>query len=685
MKSRRFLRNRDRQHSPEQSGIALITMLLLLMLLTALSLSMVLAFSSDMLLNGYNRNSRASFYAADAGNTVIRQDIMNQLTTTANNGGVIPVGSVYPLTSAQIAAINAAIIASYGGGSVVPINSTIPGINPPAFSESFHLYTNGNSPITLYQCAVTYYSTLSPVPTTAPSSPVTNTATAITNSTTCPTTDPANGNLPITYAYKWAYIFHYNLTTTGTVQSGGSTAVTDSGYIMVNVTSGDVISSFSQFGTFIDKQTICDAVLIGNTAGDSITGPQWTNGAWTFGSTYNYNFTDTVSSVSANVGYAFSNGPCNQVNANLDANNGTTISPNFPKGFNHPVTAITLPTDDVNQQSAVITGAGVNDDGTEAATPTPATLAASLKDSSGNYTYSSSTTSGVFVAADSHNNITGGGIWVQGDASVTLSYSGSTSQVYTISQGSNPSTVTTVTITPGSTVGSGTTVVQTGTATPTSFNGVPTQNDPVTRQVTDAVLLYSTGNITSLSGTVQDNTGITVTAAKNITITSNLTYKTPVVNTCPTGSPAGCVPGSQTSAAATARQTLGIFTAGGSVLLDPATSQSNPSPDIEVDASIMASKDNGGDCDYGNTCTGVLGITTGTNIGTLTIAGGRIQSRAMIYTDSNHSIASRDVYFDQRYNGTFAPPFFPRPTQTTGSPGTVTTIQRTGWVLQTAY
>lgn len=59
-----------------QRGIALATTLLLVVLLTAMSLTMVLTVGSDMLVNGYYGNERGSFYAADSGATLARQAIV---------------------------------------------------------------------------------------------------------------------------------------------------------------------------------------------------------------------------------------------------------------------------------------------------------------------------------------------------------------------------------------------------------------------------------------------------------------------------------------------------------------------------------------------------------------------------------------------------------------------------------
>src|SRR5205807_7569962 len=44
-----------------------------------LSLAMVIAARSDMMINGYYRNFRGSFYAADSGLNIARQDMMNQI------------------------------------------------------------------------------------------------------------------------------------------------------------------------------------------------------------------------------------------------------------------------------------------------------------------------------------------------------------------------------------------------------------------------------------------------------------------------------------------------------------------------------------------------------------------------------------------------------------------------------
>jgi Tfp pilus assembly protein PilX len=62
-----------------QRGVALVTTLLLVLLLSAMSLTMVLSVGSDMLVNGYYGNDRASFYAADSGANIGRQALTSAI------------------------------------------------------------------------------------------------------------------------------------------------------------------------------------------------------------------------------------------------------------------------------------------------------------------------------------------------------------------------------------------------------------------------------------------------------------------------------------------------------------------------------------------------------------------------------------------------------------------------------
>src|SRR6202051_2734842 len=82
----------------ENRGVALVTALLILMLFTVMTLSMVIATSSDTLIDGYYRNARGSFYAADSGLNVVRQALLNDLNNNAIPTGYVPSSGAPNLT-----------------------------------------------------------------------------------------------------------------------------------------------------------------------------------------------------------------------------------------------------------------------------------------------------------------------------------------------------------------------------------------------------------------------------------------------------------------------------------------------------------------------------------------------------------------------------------------------------------
>src|SRR5580704_3132306 len=81
------MNRKDQQKSKRrrEHGVALVTSLLILSLFTIMTLSMVIATMSDTLIDGYYRNARASFYAADSGLNVARQYLINQFTASVPN------------------------------------------------------------------------------------------------------------------------------------------------------------------------------------------------------------------------------------------------------------------------------------------------------------------------------------------------------------------------------------------------------------------------------------------------------------------------------------------------------------------------------------------------------------------------------------------------------------------------
>ena len=83
-------------HGHDSRGVALVTTLLLLSLMVAMTLGMVIAVTSDSLITRYYRTYRSSFYGGDSGVNIARQYMLNQLVSNAS----VAVGTTFSSTSA---------------------------------------------------------------------------------------------------------------------------------------------------------------------------------------------------------------------------------------------------------------------------------------------------------------------------------------------------------------------------------------------------------------------------------------------------------------------------------------------------------------------------------------------------------------------------------------------------------
>jgi Tfp pilus assembly protein PilX len=635
---RRFSTSHNKKRSKTQQGVALITTLLLLMLMTGLSLAMVLSVRSDMLINGYYRNFRGSFYAADSGLNVARQAMLDQVIAAIPASFTI---TQQPIPNGTDTNVQNFLVNTYGQNFVKLTGNGNAGSSWPG---SFKLT---NASFTFVSCGVQGGNKGATC--AAPSGPIT----------------------------EYDYQYNYSLTAQGQAQGTQATTISDRGSVLVKATLVPTNSkiSFAAWGMFIDHSPECDGTTL---VPGTISGPVFTNGAWNFGTSGSYIFTDTVGSVASTSGYQFS-GTCKQVAGDVPVTSGkSTIDPQFQAGVQQGQPAVALPSNDFNQQRAVLDGIGA-----DTSPVSKSDLHNALKDVTGNPYPSSGTNSGVFLPytqKDGDNTIDGGGIYVEGSASVTLSApNGTSQQVYTIKQG-NPATTTTVVINPtGGKNGNGTTTVTTQVgglpvSAPVIFQGVPQQIDPATHASSPATMLYVDGSITSLSGpgqgipAIQNGSEVTITAANNVTVTGDILYTTEPVTTSPdptTGLPAdSLIPGNDT------RQALGIYTATGDIQLNNQQANNN----LEIDASLATISQNG---------TGGL-TNIGNQINQLTIVGGRIQNNI-----KNINAKTRNVFFDRRYaQGGFAPPWFPSTSLTLGgvaSAKATTTVQRLQWVNQTSY
>jgi Tfp pilus assembly protein PilX len=636
-------------------GIALITTLLLLTVMIAMTLGMTIAVTSDTLITRYYQTYRSSFYAGDSGVNVVRQYMLNQLVSNATVavGTSFTQGSAPPLSATDSSTTLTNALNLYQSTATASNRQINLGMGANSWPGSFYIVnTLANTPgTTLAAPSCTPIFTPPTIGTVAPA------VGPYDCGANYPKCTGACTNFAIT---DFQYLFPYSITALGQSTGGEQQLVEDSGQLVLNIHVALAVNqkqSFAGWGMFIDKYTECDgSTLVPGT----ISGPVFTNGAWNFGTSGSYIFTDKIGSVSPTFGYQFS-GTCDQSAATSDKNNGQTIAPTFQSGTNLGANAVPLPTDSFNQKQAVVDGQGTACTG---ATPCPDnnTLHGALRDITGAKYPATGASTGVFLGYDSTNTMQGGGILVEGNAdAVTLTAStvGSDNvEVYTITQGS---TITTVTIDNTA----NTTTVKSGSTTKI-ITGVPSVH--IGSTPTPATMLYVDGKITSLSGpssgaAIQDTYAATVTAAGDITITGNILYKTEPVTMTQNqiaNTPADTlIPGNNNN------QVLGIFTANGNVNLNLSTSGAN----LEIDASIATILQGG---------SGGI-VNTGQAINTLNIVGGRIQN-----TIQNINASTRNVFFDRRFTqGNFAPPWFPSTTITSTASDSVTavnpSVQRTQW------
>lgn len=607
-----------------QRGVALITTLLLLLLVGGMTIAMTWSALSDMRINGNYNNFRGSFYAADSGLSIVRQAVLTQLQAGAP---AVFAPGVPPIPIGYENIVRANIMATYGA---------FQNLNTGTATQSWP----GRYRITN----------------------LTLTGTCVPKGTTGTCAAPAGP--PTAYSYSYNYL----LTAQGQSAMTENTTLQDSGTLTLTATiiPANIRLNFAAWGMFIDQYDLCSG---GTLVPGTITGPVFTNGSWNFGSGGSYTFTDPVGSAGAEAG--FQNGSC--VGVAGPAGNG--ITPKFNAGFKLGQPKVPLPKDSFNQERAVLDGKGATDP------PTPVTNTdrhSSLKDIHKTAYPTGGANSGVYlpytVDASGNKTFTGGGIYVQGDASVVLTPGQSpTAQVYTITQNGTTTTVTVDTDAKSATPHP-TTTMSDGTTTQV-IQGMPNQLDPVNgTTVIDpgATMLFVNGNITSLSGpgqgqpAIQDGTQLTVTGASNITITGDILYKAePVTLTGTSTTPIDTlIPANNT------QQVLGIFTANGDIQMNNKQANGN----LEIDASIATL------CDpSGSSCVGNGGLVdVGKPINQLTIVGGRIQNQI-----KNIGATTRNVLFDRRFaQNNFAPPWFPSTDVNVGLNGAqFTSLQhRTSWL-----
>jgi hypothetical protein len=644
-----------------ERGIALISALLATTVLLALGIAIVFSTTVDTVTTKSQRVGEQAFYAADTGLAIARRSLITALSEELNKivSGTAGYGqnnSGYYLIGTQPAD------GSFPTVLVVP---------DPDSAPNYQFYTN-------------VYARAQQLVGNATSDSTYSTFRGLNNSGFTVVFRPLSGSVdfspvptdPTTAGEAIKY--RYSIQVTGTTEAGGNSTVDETGLISVNVNLKNTASpgtprnfSFSGFAAFFDNG---DTAEKGVLASGTFSGPVHTNTHFAFSSKNTVAFRNSVTQIDNYIRYDssdFSQGHRSLPTADMT---GIDISSEGYKQTN----LVPLPANNFSQEYAVINGTGITlkkADGTPVDPPatiptsngvplpvldsagkvTPEALAANLRNSAGTAPPVSSGklnggADGVFISSGNGTSITGAGIYVQGVATDIQLYSSGADQVYVIRQSSG--TVTTVTV---STTNNRTTISD-STGKSKIFTGVPIDKSDNAHPQPGASLFVK-GDVRSLRGGFDSTTGknvpalasptrLTITAQGDITITGDLTYATPVVDS----------QGLPVTNYNAVQNVLGLFTNNGNVNLAPDKNYNSDSAlSLQVHGAIVAFNsdvtDDNGAIEGSITYTG--NALSGSDKWTL--VGSRVQAKI-----NNIGYSTRNIYFDQRFSGGgFRPPFFP--------------------------
>jgi hypothetical protein len=639
------------QLNPDQGrerGMALLTTLLMSTILLALGMAIVFSATSDTVITKSQRLGEQSFFAADAGVAIARRALAEALQEEVEKiqSGASPffdsvdenpVSGQFPIVQAVPDPVANPTHPFYVNAKkraqelarVVARDQILKDLNGAEFDVTF-LPMSGS--VTLQR-----------------QSGVTDRATEIVR-------------------------LRYGIQVTGRTDAGGSASLIETGFISMNinlvdnsVTNPSRDFAFSGFGTFYDDG---DAIAGAALASGIYTGPVHTNTHLAFRSTNNVTFRNVVSQVDDYIRYQ-TNGSWQDRSIPSADITGIDISAEGYKRVSH----VPLPDNNFSQEYAVINGTGIIDRGADgqpldppdtiptdnqgdpidvfdaSGRVTASVLKANLRDASNNEPGISGgeIENGVYIASGDGSTITrGAGIYVKGSASDIKLYAIGTDQFYEIRQGNS---TTTVRVSPSANQ----TTISKGNNSKT-FTGIPLdRSDP--NNVRPGVSLFVDGSIHSLRGgkdgsttrrALAGGTRLTITAQRHITITGDIKYTDPVVDSF----------GNPVSNIASVQNVLGIFTNDGNIYTQPdAQYVGGPGLSMELSGAVAAfnankSNDNGvveGSFTYksGNKDPG--------NNDVFVLAGSRVQSKANL---TNYRKVNR--FFDVRFSGgKFAPPFYP--------------------------
>lgn len=309
----------------------------------------------------------------------------------------------------------------------------------------------------------------------------------------------------------WDFPFDYKIEAVGEVQ-GSSKIVTLAGDFTVRVQK----DNFAKYALFSDHHTMKDGKTVWFTHSTNFQGPVHTNDQFSFAGNSSLAglagiFEGLVTQQSSKAQF-YNNGS----EITLDADkNGTRDVPVFNEGFLRKQALINLPSA-VQKADLYLQAYG--------STGTPS--------------------NGVYVPND--GTALTAGIYVQGDAAIEMAVNGDDNAEYTITQGASTKKITVDLI-------SNQTHITVGETT-TTYTGVPFGKSGI------GTIIYVDGDITSLGGTIQRNTELTISSERDVIIEDHIRYSD---YTAAVGSPGDA--GYQAPNADGTENVLGVISWGGDI------------------------------------------------------------------------------------------------------------------------
>ena len=641
--------------SGDQNGMALISVMLIMSLMLMLGLAVTFTALSDNSITSNFKNSTKGFYAAEAGIHNLHRLLHSDQFLTASLPNPPKITPGQPTLNEQSFTINAQQMLT-----------------------TTEYFPNDAA----YKTTLTVTAMTLPYPANDG-----NAAHAGNRITLVNPQDPTAGQVE-------PYSVTYRLDSTGQGIAGlnGTVTLREEGVInfdlLSSLSSGGLrVGSFAEFALFTDHFDPYDVTggftFQGLGPGDQFSGRVHTNERLGFWSSANGQDAPVFRGLvtQSDQAAAYYRYGASQVPPPIDANSemidGVLVAPNFQSGFERGVAPIPPPTNAFNQARAVLDGGSSlnanppTDGALDSALRAASQLLTPLPDPKDPSSTKPDLAPGVYIPTDGQG-FTGSGIYVMGDADqIVLSADpNGNRQIIRITQGNQTTTIVID-------IDAGTTTIDAGNGTRT-LQGIPM--DKSVTNVRPGASLYVRGNVKSIHGPGRGDNGqpmpaidsefsLTVTAAAyqtdapgnptvggNITITGDLTYETPVVDSV--GNPIN------TNAA----NVLGLFASGGNIEI-PIDGRAPDNLTVNASMAAFAMKDDSGKLVLGPDGKPIGGRVKSPldnwaqegNLGRFTVVGGMqssVYDNFGVFNGQMHGYSYTGLW-DPRYDKHQAPPFYP--------------------------